>query len=215
MIEVKNLTTAFLKDITLTVTTGEISFLFGANGAGKSTLLRAISGLEPLTSGRVTQSPSLGLLMQEVDFEIFGETVLEDILLSLPSPSAEDKKRAITLAESFGLTPEARTIRLSYGEKKKLALASLLFKAPEALLFDEPTAALDWPSVLALIEDIRRIKEGRTILIATHDAESFVPLFEEKTEGSVLYKGSLVARGEIKEIRMRVANHPEWGIKPF
>ena len=215
MIEVKSLTTTFLKDITLTVPSGEISFLFGANGAGKSTLLRAISGLEPVTSGRVTQSPSLGLLMQEVDFEIFGGTVLEDILLSLPAPSAEDEKRAITLAQSFGLIPEERTMRLSYGEKKKLTLASLLFKAPEVLLFDEPTAALDWPSVQALIEDIRRIKEGRTILIATHDAESFAPLFVERTQASILYKGKLILTGPIDKIRESVSEHKEWGIKPF
>lgn len=215
MIEVKSLTTTFLKDITLTVPSGEISFLFGANGAGKSTLLRAISGLEPVTSGRVTQSPSLGLLMQEVDFEIFGGTVLEDILLSLPAPSAEDEKRAITLAQSFGLIPEERTMRLSYGEKKKLTLASLLFKAPEVLLFDEPTAALDWPSVQALIEDIRRIKEGRTILIATHDAESFAPLFVERTQASMLYKGKLILTGPIDKIRESVSEHKEWGIKPF
>ncbi len=215
MIEVKNLTTAFLKEITLTIPAREISFLFGANGAGKSSLLRVISGLETPTGGSVTKEPSLGLLMQEVDFEIFGGTVLEDILLSLATPSEEDKKKALALAESFGLNPEAHTMRLSYGEKKKLALASLLFKAPETLLFDEPTAALDWPSVLALIEDIRRIREGRTLLIATHDVESFKPLFEEKTEGFVLYKGRLVAAGKIEEIRKSVSSHREWGIKPF
>ena len=216
MISIHALKAFVLKGLTHEVPEGAIHLILGANGTGKSTLLRVLAGLLTPEAGTVTVDGKTALLMQESDYQIFGETVIEDMTLTETPSSHESQERALALAKNFGLKPEAKTRSLSFGEKRKLALSSLLITKPDVFLLDEPTASLDWPSTKALITDIERIQSENpkaTFLIATHTPEDFLT-FKNLT-ASVLFNGELVVTGPIEAVRKAILENPAWGLRPF
>lgn len=216
MISIHALKAFVLKGLTIDVPEGAIHLILGANGTGKSTLLRVLAGLLTPEAGTVTVNGKTALLMQESDYQIFGETVIEDMTLTETPSSHESQERALALAKNFGLKPEAKTRSLSFGEKRKLALSSLLITKPDVFLLDEPTASLDWPSTNALITDIERIQYENpkaTFLIATHAPEDFLA-FKNLT-ASVLFNGELVVTGPIEAVRKAILENPTWGLRPF
>ncbi len=136
--------------------------LHGPNGSGKTTFLRIIMGLEMPQSGRIlyrgkpvdsetalrNMRCGIGLVMQNSDDQLFSATVLEDVAfgpLNLGLTRRQARDRAMETLEGMGLAELAgrTTHRLSVGEKKMAAIASVLSMRPEALLLDEPTASLD------------------------------------------------------------------------
>ncbi len=216
MISIHALKAFVLTGITLEVPEGAIHLILGANGAGKSTLLRTLAGLLTPEAGTVTVTGKAALLMQESDYQIFGETVIDDMTLTETPPSTESQKAALALAENFGLNPEAKTRSLSFGEKRKLALASLLITKPDVFLLDEPTASLDWPATKALLTDIERIQcenPKATFLIATHAPEDFLTI--SNLTASVLFNGAFVATGPIETVRQAITENPAWGLRSF
>lgn len=160
--------------------------IYGPNGSGKTTLLRIIMGLEPPQSGRVlfhgvpvTDGKTLhrlrcgiGFVLQNSDDQLFSPTVLEDVAfgpLNLGLSRREARDRAMETLESMEIAALADrpAHRLSGGEKKMVAIASVLSMRPEALLLDEPTAFLDDDSR----DRITGILQSRDVarIVVSHD----------------------------------------------
>ena len=185
-----------LQNINLTIQRGECIALLGANGSGKSTLLKILDALyfptrgtcqafgEAMTAETMAEEARafafrqrVGLVFQDPDVQLFSPTVWDEVTfapLHLGCSRAEVIERsewALDLLSISHLRDRA-PFRLSGGEKKKVALASVLSFRPEVWLLDEPTAALDPRSTARLLDfmdDLRR--EGNTIITATHDLD--------------------------------------------
>jgi cobalt/nickel transport system ATP-binding protein len=162
--------------------------LFGANGSGKTTLLHLIVGLLRPQKGRIEifgqarQKESdfhevrrrVGLLFQDSDDQLFCPTVAEDVAfgpLNLGISRQQVRQIVTRTLEQLGLAGyENRiTYQLSSGEKRLVALATVLAMQPEVLLLDEPTSALDEHSAARLLDILRRLPQA--MIIVSHDRE--------------------------------------------
>lgn len=196
--------TEALKEISFSLQQGDFCIIGGANGSGKSVLMSLIAKLEKPTSGKIT-SQYAGLVFQEADSQILGETPLEDVCYSLTNiglKPAAAKEKAIKLLEKVGLEEKSQTNArtLSGGEKRRLAVASVLALEPEIIIFDEPFANLDWISVKQLCNLLLELKnQGKTIILLTHEIEKILGIANKLI---ILHKGKLVFDGT-----------PEMGIK--
>jgi cobalt/nickel transport system ATP-binding protein len=187
---------ACLDGVSMVVERGERLALLGANGSGKSTLLRLMDGLLFAGSGRVTalgeplspacvERPPFGptfrkevaFLFQDSDAQLFSPTVEEELAfgpLQMGWARGEIERRIADALELMAIGPlrNRPPQNLSAGEKKKVALASLLVLSPSVLLLDEPTAGLDPRSQGALLELLEELHgAGLTMVTATHDLE--------------------------------------------
>jgi len=175
-----------LTGINLTIQQGETVALIGPNGAGKSTLLLHLNGIlrsngsvkvlqEPITDKNLRWVRSkIGLVFQNPDDQLFSPTVFDDVAFGPinMSCSEEEVHESVTRAlEWVGMAGyENRSPHhLSVGEKKRIAIATVLSMAPEILVIDEPTSSLDPGSKWSLISLLRRLP--MTKIIATHDLE--------------------------------------------
>ncbi len=180
--------------LSFTIAAGERLALLGANGSGKSTLLHLLDGLyfptagalrfrgEPLTEHALEHSPlgpdfrrQVGFLFQNADAQLFNATVEEELAfgpLQLGLPPAEIERRSADTLALLGIE-RLRTRppqSLSAGEKRRVALASLLVMSPTVLLLDEPTAGLDARSQAHLVALLAELHQaGCTLVVATHD----------------------------------------------
>lgn len=212
-----------LRGISLSVAKGEKVALLGANGCGKSTLLKMLNGLQFAASGEVrayggvVSEESLrdtdfarnfrrrvGFVFQNSDAQLFSPTVREELAFGpnqLDLPEEETAQRIADVAAMFGINGllDRSPFRLSGGEKKRVALASVLAVNPDALLLDEPTGGLDPRSRMALVEMLMMLhRAGKTLVTATHDLD-IVPAIAERV--FVLDEsGNLAATGTPKEI---------------
>jgi cobalt/nickel transport system ATP-binding protein len=183
-----------LSAVDLTVEAGSKVAVIGANGSGKSTLLTMLDALIFPDKGSIRafgmelkedifNDPEfsrsfrsrVGFVFQNPDVQLFCPTVKEDIIfgpLQLGIPQDEIKKRLEKLSEELHIDHllERQPHQLSIGEKRKIAIASVLAIEPEALLLDEPTAGLDPKTTRDIIDILMAENErGRTIITATHD----------------------------------------------
>jgi cobalt/nickel transport system ATP-binding protein len=183
-----------LLEVGFSLTPGESLVILGANASGKSTLLHILDGLifpqagaikifgEALTEKRL-QTPAfnaqfrrrVGIVFQEADTQLFCPTVKDEIAfgpLQLGLAKAEVESRVeemLALCDLKG-REDRPPYSLSGGEKKKVALGSVLVLQPEILLLDEPTGGLDPRSQTWLVETLLQLQEqGTTLIIATHD----------------------------------------------
>jgi len=186
-----------LIDVTLQVRHGERLALLGANGCGKSTLLKVLDGLIFPTSGTYTAfgepvteetledeqmvrgfRSRIGFVFQNSDAQVFSPSVREEVAfgpLQLGLDRAGVRTRTDDVLAMLGITDLAdrAPFQLSGGQKKKVAIATVLSMNPEILLFDEPTATLDPRTQLWLTELIEQLSVvGKTIVLATHDLDS-------------------------------------------
>ncbi|MCR5717056.1 MAG: ABC transporter ATP-binding protein [Lachnospiraceae bacterium] len=165
----------------LTLPYGRVIGLIGHNGAGKSTFLRCICGLEKRCPGRITLGgqtirgkhalSACYLVMQDVNHQLFTDSVLSEVLLSMDSP---DPERAGEILTSLGLQDYAEThpMALSGGQKQRVAIASAIAANASILLFDEPTSGLDYIHMCAVASLLSALSaQGKTILVSTHDPE--------------------------------------------
>ena len=193
--------TEALKEISFSLQQGDFCIIGGANGSGKSVLMSLIAKLEKPTSGKIT-SQYAGLVFQEADSQILGETPLEDVCYSLTNiglKPAAAKEKAIKLLEKVGLEEksQANARTLSGGEKRRLAVASVLALEPEIIIFDEPFANLDWLSVKQLCNLLLELKnQGKTIILLTHEIEKILGIANKLI---ILHKGKLVFDGTPEE----------------
>lgn len=212
-----------LDGVSLAIERGEKVALLGANGCGKSTLLKVLDGLIFPDSGSYRAFGSLvtedaledeqfnrgfrgrvGFIFQNSDAQVFSPTVREEIAfgpLNMGLPRDQVEQRVDDTLAMLGLAPIAdrAPYQLSGGQKKRVAIASVLVMNPEVLLFDEPTAALDprtqrW--LMDLIVELNRA--GKTIVLATHDLESLHTLADRCVVFSEQHR--IVAQGPPKEI---------------
>jgi cobalt/nickel transport system ATP-binding protein len=183
-----------LDGVSFDVRRGEKLALLGANGCGKSTLLKMLDGLVFPDSGSVhafgarLSEDSLedeqfnrafrsrvGFVFQNSDAQVFSPTVREEVAFGClqlgldPAQAGQRTDDVLAMLGIAGLADRA-PFQLSGGEKKRVAIASVLVMNPEVLLFDEPTAALDPRTQHWLVELIGELNAaGKTIVLATHD----------------------------------------------
>ena len=224
MIEINHLCKSFgtlevLKDISLTVKTGEIYGLVGRSGAGKSTLLRCINGLENYDSGSLTIDGTeirdlskqeirelrkgIGMIFQQFSL-IERRSVYKNVALPMKCWKYDKDridKRVHELLELVDIADKIndRPSVLSGGQKQRVAIARALALDSNLLLCDEATSALDpktTQSVLRLLRDINQ-KLGLTIIVVTHQMEVVREVCDTI---SILENGKIAASGTVKDI---------------
>jgi energy-coupling factor transport system ATP-binding protein len=222
MIEVENVYFSYpngveaLKGVSLAVKNGEFVAIMGQNGAGKTTLVKHFNGLLKPSKGTVrvdgvettktsvaTLARNAGFVFQNPDHQLFSETVEEEIAFALKNFGFEAEvieKRISWALNLLGLAQYRKTspFLLSGGERKRVALASVLAWNPNMLILDEPTIGQDYQQKEKLRQFIVQMQtQGKTVVIVTHDVE-FVA--ECNPRVVLMKKGTIVADGEGKEI---------------
>ncbi len=198
MIQIRNLHyrypdgTYALRGINLHIEKGEFLLICGPNGSGKTTLLRTMSGLLKPSHGSILVNgvdsfgdssktrQKVGIVFQDPDSQIVGETVREDVAfgpenLGLSQKEVEERVRGAT--EKMGLQGllEKPCYLLSGGEKRRVALAGVMAMNPEIILFDEPFANLDYQGIQEVLRYMIQLhREGHTLIITTHDVEKVI-----------------------------------------
>ncbi|PKN65177.1 MAG: cobalt ABC transporter ATP-binding protein [Deltaproteobacteria bacterium HGW-Deltaproteobacteria-15] len=205
--------TPALQGIDFRILHGESVAVVGANGAGKSTLLLHLNGYLPSKEGeiRIGDYPltaktlssvrrTVGMVFQDPDDQLFMPTVYDDVAfgplnLGLPLKEVEERvDRALSTVEALHLKHRP-PYRLSRGEKRSVAIATVLSMAPDILVMDEPTSDLDPKARRHLIELLKTFRH--TKIIATHDLDMVLDLCERTI---VIYNGQVMADGPTGEI---------------
>jgi len=182
-----------LKDVSLTVESGEVVVIIGASGSGKSTLIRCINGLEEFQSGHIevdgdellphgkssralqTIRTEVGMVFQQ--FNLFPHlSVLENVTLAPMKVRGYSRTEATETAQRLltrvGIADQADKYpaQLSGGQQQRVALARALAMEPRLMLFDEPTSALDPEMIGEVLDAMRELaREGMTMIIVTHE----------------------------------------------
>lgn len=181
--------TIAISGIDLTIQAGEFVIIAGTNGSGKTVLIRHFNGLllpttgkvlldgEPITKDLTSVRKKIGLIFQNSDSQIVGQTVAEDVAfgpenLKLSRQEVDDRVREALAAVGLSAFANQRPHTLSGGQKRKLAVAGILAMRPQIIVFDEPFTGLDYPGVLQVLKQIVRLHEkGHTIILVTHELE--------------------------------------------
>lgn len=207
-----------LHGVSLTIPQGSRVALLGANGSGKSTLLRLLAGLSFPSAGRIgffdgelskarldeqefffSFRRRVGVVFQNPDVQLFNANVFDEVAfgpLQMGWPASKVRERVTATLQDLRIEDlkDRAPHRLSGGEKKRVAIASVLVLDPEVLLLDEPTAALDPATQTQIVELLASWKNtGRTVIIATHDLDAL----EELADYCYLLKqGVVVSEGD-------------------
>lgn len=219
IVEAKNLQhvypdgTIALKDISFRITHGESVAIIGANGAGKSTLIQHFTGCLKATAGQVRIGDSLvskrtlpdirrtvGMVFQYPDDQLFMPTVFEDVAfgpLNLGLSGSEVDLRVTEALERVGAghLRSKPPYHLSGGEKKRVAIATVLAMAPDILVMDEPTSGLDPFARRQLISLLREFLH--TKIFTSHDLDMVMDLCQRTI---ILHEGLIMADGPTGEI---------------
>ena len=219
IVEAKNLeftypdATHALDGISFRIRHGESVAIVGANGAGKSTLLLHLNGYLTPTSGqvRIGDFPltketlqevrrTVGMVFQDPDDQLFMSTVYDDVAfgpLNLGLPVDEVHSRVKMALETVGVLDlmDRPPYRLSSGQKRRVAIATVLSMSPDILVMDEPTAGLDPRARRQLIELLKTFKHSK--IIATHDLDMVLDVCERTI---IINDGRIEADGPTSEI---------------
>lgn len=216
---------AALKNVSFTAEKGEILSIVGHTGSGKSTLAMHLNGLILPQHGEVTVEgmaikkkssdlrkirQTVGLVFQYPEQQIFAETVMEEISFG-PSnwglSSDVLEARVYATMEMIGLDRSlvsANPFMLSGGEKRRVAIASVLASDPDYLVLDEPAAGLDFNGLSELVSLLRSMSErGICVIHITHDLELALEISDRIL---VLSEGALIASGSPSEISEIISN---------
>lgn len=204
-----------IEEISFIITHGESVAVVGANGAGKSTLLLHLNGYLSPTSGTVrigdypvtkknlkTVRRSVGMVFQDPDDQLFMPTVFDDVAfgpLNMGLPADEVENRVGQALDTMGVAHlrNRPPYKLSGGQKRSVAIATVLAVSPDMLVMDEPTSNLDPMARRRLIELLKTF--DHTKVIATHDLDMAVDMCERTI---VLHDGQIVADGPTMEVFM-------------
>ena len=167
---------------------GNVTAVIGHNGAGKTTLSRCLCGLEKRCKGILHKDGTYYsskqrlklcyMVMQEVNHQLFTESVLEEVLLSMPGKDSDESPENVAKAEAIltemDLLPykACHPMGLSGGQKQRVAIASAIASERPVILFDEPTSGLDLFHMRQVADSVKGLADsGKTIVIVTHDPE--------------------------------------------
>jgi cobalt/nickel transport system ATP-binding protein len=207
--------TQALKGINMVFHKGDTIAILGGNGAGKSTLFLHMNGILRPQKGQITLldhpitytkeglralKKQVGIVFQDPDNQLFSASVLQDVSfgpMNLKLPLDDVKSKVEAAMASTGVTglKDKPTHKLSYGQKKRVAIAGVLAMEPELLILDEPTAGLDPQGVSEIMQLLKGFQKerGLTVIIATHDID-MVPLYADYVyileEGSIILEGA-------------------------
>jgi len=232
-IEVENLYFSYpdgrqaLKDMNMTIWVGESVGIIGPNGAGKSTLLLHLNGIYrgqgkvevlglPIGDGNIKSIRSkVGLVFQNPDDQLFSPTVFDDVAfgpLSMQLPEDEVRRRVSHALEAVGMVGYEERVphHLSIGEKKRIAIATVLSMRPQILLLDEPTSNLDPAGRWHLIELLRQLPV--TKVVASHDLGMVAQLCPRTI---IMSEGRAVSDGPTAEIISDVPLLQAHGLSPI
>jgi cobalt/nickel transport system ATP-binding protein len=205
--------TVGLNGVSFRITHGESVALVGENGAGKSTLLLHMNGYLSATQGRMrigdylvspgsmnTVRRSVGMVFQNSDDQLFMPTVFEDVAfgpMNIGLEKEELEHKVIEALETVGAAhlKHRPPYRLSHGEKRSVAIATVLAMSPDILVMDEPTSSLDPMSRAHLIELLKTFHH--TKIIATHDLDMAMDLCERAI---VLHQGRITGDGPTMQL---------------
>lgn len=213
ILQVKNLSFSYdenhpiLENINFSLYQGEILSLLGNNGAGKSTLCKVITGIEKAISGDILLSneninklnirkrgEKIGYVMQNPNHMITQETLLEEVEFGLKIREFKNiRERAEEALKVCGLYEFKNwpVTSLSYGQRKRLTIASILALEPKVLILDEPTAGQDYKRYKEFMQFIKEIaKKGVGIILITHDMHLAL---EYSNRSIVLCQGTIIA----------------------
>ena len=202
-----------LRGVNLSIAPGEKVALVGPNGAGKSTLMLHLNGILETQAGEVYSCglplrpenlgkvrAAVGLVFQDPDDQLFSPTVFDDVAfgpLHMGLPEADVRRRVHAALLAVGMADAADRVshHLSVGQKKRIAIATVLSMDPEILVLDEPSAGLDPRARRSLINLLRDLPQ--TMLISTHDLLMVKELFPRTV---IMDQGRVVADGLTSDI---------------
>jgi cobalt/nickel transport system ATP-binding protein len=205
--------TVGLNGISFRITHGESVALIGENGAGKSTLLLHMNGYLSATRGGIRIGDylvsssilnnirrSVGMVFQNSDDQLFMPTVFEDVAFGPMNLGLEKEELEHKVMQALDTVGAAHLrnrppYRLSHGEKRSVAIATVLAMSPDILVMDEPTSSLDPMSRARLIELLKTFHH--TKIIATHDLDMAMDLCERAI---VLHQGRITGDGPIMKL---------------
>ncbi len=205
-----------LKQINLNIEAGEFVALVGPSGAGKTTLIRHLNGLLKPDTGSVLVDgenihrdkkklndirKKVGLVFQFPEAQLFGNTVFEDVAFgpqNLGKTGGELRGAVRTAMQQVGLDSRSfghrSPFQLSFGEKRKVALAGILAMQPDLLALDEPTAGLDYSGLQAVSVVLKKYhSQKKSILLVTHNLDLAAQLADRMV---VLNKGKICFDGQ-------------------
>ena len=206
-----------LVDVTFSIAPGEFAAILGANGSGKTTLFRLFSGMLHPTSGEIKVAGLavgrenmnqiyriLGFVFQDPNDQLFAPTVRDDVSFG-PRNMGLDleevaKRTEIALAQVRMQGFEERPVHaLSFGQKRRVAIAGVLAMRPKIVILDEPTSGLDPAGVTHVMDLLHHLNhdDGITIAMSSHDVD-MMAIFADK--GYVLHEGRLLAAGKLLDI---------------
>ena len=212
--------------IDLDIYESECILIAGPNGSGKTILMRMLSGLmepsvgeiifrgKPLSTWANVLRNNIGLVFQDADAQIIGETVEEDIKFgpqNLNVDKNEVNKRLEYVLAKLDLDKKRdfSPRRLSGGEKRRLAVAGILAMGCNIIIMDEPFANLDWPGVNQVRSIIEELKDQKkTIMILTHELEKVIDMADRLV---ILNQGKVEDSGIPCEVLDRLKT--EWGVR--
>ncbi len=200
-----------LKDLGFTITKGSFTLITGPNGSGKSLLLRCLKGLlqpndgtiqffgEDLTHKAKQRMQAVGLVFQDAETQIVGQTVEKDIRfgmenIGLPLHEQESRLEEVLTLLDLHKQKQQRPRTLSGGEKRRLAIAGVLVMDPKVLILDEPFANLDYRSVVSVLSTLLRLQQqGHTIILVSHEVDKTLAHADQVLlldEGILVHSGS-------------------------
>lgn len=250
LLEVRNLTFGYergrqtLRDVSLTIHKGEMVSIVGKNGAGKSTFSKLVCGFETPDSGEILfqgrdllqenirhRAKHIGYVMQNPNQMISKTMIFDEVALSLRNMGKSEEEIREKVEETLkvcGLFPFRNwpVSALSFGQKKRVTIASVLVQDPELIILDEPTAGQDFCHYTEIMEFLRGLNEkGVTVVMITHDMHlmlEYTPralvfadgrLIADRSAAAVLCDPQLIRQAALKETSLfTLAN--QLGISP-
>lgn len=209
-----------LTDINIEINDGEFVGLIGHTGSGKSTLIQHLNGLIKPTGGKVLADGKdladkdvnlrnlrfkIGLVFQYPEYQLFDETVLEDIAFGPKNIGLSEEEafaRAREAMELVGLPADLEKkspLELSGGQKRRVAIAGVLAMEPELLILDEPAAGLDPKGRTDILNKIKDLHEKKhlSILLVSHSMEDIAKMAERVI---IIKEGKIACQGKTEEI---------------
>lgn len=205
-----------LRGVSLEVYKGEFLAIIGHSGAGKTTLVKHFNGLlkplrgEVVVAGRDTRktpmsklSRVVGMVMQNPDSQFFASTIYEEVSFALRKMGLDRREIESRISEAFKSVDLAKPLNLpphllSFGEKHRLAIASILAMRPRVLILDEPFSGLDYKRSLQLLKALKRyVTEGNTVVLVAHDLQLISEVADRVV---VLEEGTITRTGSMREV---------------